>query len=176
MRWYIIQAFSGYEKQVQRALIERIKRSELTEFFGDVLVPTEEVIEMRDGKKRTVEHKLFPGYVMINMEMREDTWHVVKDCPNISGFIGGTKDQPAPITQAEADRILNRVNKGADTPRPKTLFEPGEEVLIIDGPFADFKGQVKKVDYEKSKLHLTVSVFSRPTDVEIEFTKVEKIV
>lgn len=176
MRWYIIQAFSGYEKQVQRALIERIRRSELTEFFGDVLVPTEEVIEMRDGKKRTVEHKLFPGYVMINMEMREDTWHVVKDCPNISGFIGGTKDQPAPITQAEADRILNRVNKGADTPRPKTLFEPGEEVLIIDGPFADFKGQVKKVDYEKSKLHLTVSVFSRPTDVEIEFTKVEKIV
>lgn len=176
MRWYIIQAFSGYEKQVQRALIERIKRSELTEFFGDVLVPTEEVIEMRDGKKRTVEHKLFPGYVMINMEMREDTWHVVKDCPNISGFIGGTKDQPAPITQAEADRILNRVNKGADTPRPKTLFEPGEEVLIIDGPFADFKGQVKKVDYEKSKLYLTVSVFSRPTDVEIEFTKVEKIV
>ena len=176
MRWYIIQAFSGYEKQVQRALIERIKRSELTEFFGDVLVPTEEVIEMRDGKKRTVEHKLFPGYVMINMEMREDTWHVVKDCPNISGFIGGTKDQPAPNTQAEADRILNRVNKGADTPRPKTLFEPGEEVLIIDGPFADFKGQVKKVDYEKSKLHLTVSVFSRPTDVEIEFTKVEKIV
>ncbi len=176
MRWYIIQAFSGYEKQVQRALIERIKRSELTEFFGDVLVPTEEVIEMRDGKKRTVEHKLFPGYVLINMEMREDTWHIVRSCPNITGFIGGTPEHPAPITQAEADRILNRINKGADAPRPKTMFEPGEEVLIIDGPFTDFKGMVKKVDYDKSKLYLTVSVFSRPTEVELEFNKVEKII
>lgn len=176
MRWYIIQAFSGYEKQVQRALIERIKRSELTEFFGDVLVPTEEVIEMREGKKRTVEHKLFPGYVLINMEMREDTWHIVRSCPNITGFIGGTPEHPAPITQAEADRILNRINKGADAPRPKTMFEPGEEVLIIDGPFTDFKGMVKKVDYDKSKLYLTVSVFSRPTEVELEFNKVEKII
>lgn len=175
MRWYIIQAFSGYEKQVQRALIERIKRSELSEFFGDVLVPTEEVIEMRDGKKRTVEHKLFPGYVLINMEMREDTWHIVKSCPNITGFVGGTPDHPAPITKAEADRILNRINKGSEAPRPKTLFEPGEEVLIIDGPFTDFKGQVKKVDYDKSKLYLTVSVFSRPTEVELEFNKVEKL-
>lgn len=176
MRWYIIQAFSGYEKQVQRALIERIKRSELTEYFGDVLVPTEEVIEMRDGKKRTVEHKLFPGYVLINMEMREDTWHIVKSCPNITGFIGGTPENPAPITQAEADRILNRLNKGGEAPRPKTLFEPGEEVLIIDGPFTDFKGMVKKVDYDKSKLYLTVSVFSRPTEVELEFNKVEKTI
>ena len=175
MRWYIIQAFSGYEKQVQRALIERIKRSELTEYFGDVLVPTEEVIEIRDGKKRTVEHKLFPGYVLINMEMREDTWHIVKSCPNITGFIGGTPEHPAAITQAEADRILNRINKASAAPRPKTIFEAGEEVLIIDGPFTDFKGQVKKVDYDKSKLFLTVSVFSRPTEVELEFTKVEKI-
>ena len=175
MRWYIIQAFSGYEKQVQRALIERIKRSELTEYFGDVLVPTEEVIEIRDGKKRTVELKLFPGYVLINMEMREDTWHIVKSCPNITGFIGGTPEHPAAITQAEADRILNRINKASEATRPKTIFEPGEEVLIIDGPFTDFKGQVKKVDYDKSKLFLTVSVFSRPTEVELEFTKVEKI-
>lgn len=176
MRWYIIQAFSGYEKQVQRSLIERIKRSGLGEYFGDVLVPTEEVIEMREGKKRTVEHKLFPGYVLINMEMREDTWHVVKECPNITGFVGGTPEHPAPITQAEADRILNRLNKGNEAPRPKTLFEPGEEVLIIDGPFTDFKGSVKKVDYDKSKLYLTVSVFSRPTEVELEFSKVEKII
>lgn len=175
MRWYIIQAFSGYEKQVQRALIERIKRSELSEFFGDVLVPTEEVIEMRDGKKRTVENKLFPGYVLINMQMQEDTWHIVRSCPNITGFIGGTPENPAPITKAEADHILNRINKGAEAPRPKTLFEPGEEVLIIDGPFTDFKGQVKKVDYDKSKLYLTVSVFSRPTEVELEFNKVEKL-
>lgn len=175
MRWYIIQAFSGYEKQVQRSLIERIKRSELSEFFGDVLVPTEEVVEMKDGKKRTTEHKLFPGYVLINMQMNEDTWHVVRNCPNITGFVGGTPENPAPITKLEADRILNRIQKGADAPRPKTLFEPGEEVLVIDGPFTDFKGLVKKVDYDKSKLHLTVSVFNRPTEVELEFTKVEKL-
>ena len=118
MRWYIIQAFSGYEKQVQRSLIERIKRSEFAEQFGDVLVPTEEVIEMREGKKRTVEHKLFPGYVLINMEMTEDTWHIVRSCPNITGFIGGTPENPAPITKVEADRILNRIQKGSDAPRP----------------------------------------------------------
>ncbi len=175
MRWYIIQAFSGYEKQVQRSLIERIKRSDFSEMFGDVLVPTEEVVEMKDGKKRTTEHKLFPGYVLINMEMNEDTWHVVNTCPNITGFIGGTPENPAPITKVEADRILNRIQKGGEAPRPKTLFEPGEEVLVIDGPFTDFKGLVKSVDYDKSKLSLTVSVFNRPTDVELEFTKVEKI-
>lgn len=174
-RWYIIQAFSGYEKQVQRSLIERIKRSELQESFGDVLVPTEEVIEMKDGKKRTTERKLFPGYVLINMHMNDDTWHVVKTCPNINGFIGGTPENPAAITQVEADRILSRINQGGDAPRPKTLFEPGEEVLVIDGPFTDFKGLVEKVDYEKSKLHLTVSVFNRPTPVELEFAKVEKL-
>ncbi len=109
------------------------------------------------------------------MQMQEDTWHIVRSCPNITGFIGGTPENPAPITKAEADRILNRINKGAEAPRPKTLFEPGEEVLIIDGPFTDFKGQVKKVDYDKSKLYLTVSVFSRPTEVELEFNKVEKL-
>lgn len=175
-RWYIIQAFSGYEKQVQRSLIERINRSELTEFFGDVLVPTEEVIEMKDGKKRTTERKLFPGYVLINMEMTEEAWHIVKSCPNINGFIGGTPENPAPISKVEADRILNRLNQSSDAPRPKTMFEPGEEVLVIDGPFTDFKGLVEKVDYEKSKLHLTVSVFNRPTPVELEFSKVEKLV
>ncbi len=174
MRWYIIQAFSGYEKQVQRSLLERIKRSEFAEYFGEVLVPTEEVVEMKDGKKRTTERKLFPGYVLIHMKMQDETWHLVKNCPNINGFIGGTPEKPAPITQVEADRILNRI-QGNETPRPKTMFEPGEEVLVIDGPFTDFKGLVEKVDYEKSKLHLTVSVFNRPTPVELEFSKVEKI-
>lgn len=175
MRWYIIQAFSGYENQVQRSLVERIKRSEFADKFGEVLVPTEEVVEMREGKKRTMQQKLFPGYVLINMEMNEDTWHIVRSCPNITGFIGGTPENPAPITQIEADRILNRINKTGDAPRPKTMFEPGEEVLVIDGPFTDFKGLVKKVDYDKSKLHLIVSVFNRPTEVELEFNKVEKI-
>lgn len=174
-RWYIIQAFSGYENQVQRSLIERIKRSELGDFFGDVLVPTEEVMEMKDGKKRTTTRKLFPGYVLIEMEMKDETWHLVKNCPNINGFIGGTPENPAPITKVEADRILNRLKQGSDAPKPKTIFEPGEEVLVIDGPFMDFKGLVEKVDYEKSKLHLTVSVFNRPTPVELEFDKVEKV-
>ncbi len=174
-RWDINQVLSGYEKQVQRSLIERINRSEFAEFFGDVLVPTEEVVEMKDGKKRTTERKLFPGYVLIEMEMKDETWHIVKNCPNINGFIGGTPENPAPITKVEADRILNRINQGAEAPRPKTLFEPGEEVLVVDGPFTDFRGLVEKVDYEKSKLHLTVSVFNRPTPVELEFDKVEKL-
>lgn len=175
-RWYIIQAFSGYEKQVQRSLIERIKRSEYADFFGEVLVPTEEVVEMKDGKKRTTERKLFPGYVLIEMQMQDETWHIVKNCPNINGFVGGTPENPVPISKAEAERILKRIDQSSDAPRPKTLFEPGEEVLVIDGPFTDFKGLVEKVDYEKSKLHLTVSVFNRPTPVELEFSKVEKII
>ncbi len=174
MRWYIIQAFSGYEKQVQRSLIERINRSDYKDDFGEVLVPVEEVVEMRDGKKRKSERKFFPGYVLIEMEMNDNTWHIVNECPNTMGFIGGTSDSPAPISKVEADRILNRLNQNAETPRPKTLFEPGEEVLIIDGAFVDFKGMVEKVDYEKSKLQLTVNVFNRPTPVELEFNQVEK--
>lgn len=144
MRWYIIQAFSGYEKQVQRSLNERINRSEFKDSFGDVLVPTEEVVEMKDGKKRKSERKFFPGYVLIQMEMNDDTWHIVNECPRTMGFIGGTPENPAPITQAEADRILNRLNQAETTPRPKTLFEPGEEVLVIDGPLQTLKGWLKK--------------------------------
>lgn len=175
MRWYIVQAFSGYEKQVQRFLKDRIERSAVAHMFGEVLVPTEEVVEMKDGKKRKSERKFFPGYVLIEMEMNDDTWHVVKDCPRIMGFVGGTPEKPAPITEAEAARILNRLRHNNSAPRPKTLFEPGEEVLVIDGPFTDFRGLVERVDYEKAKLHLTVTVFSRPTQVELEFSKVEKI-
>lgn len=175
MRWYIVQAFSGFEKQVQKSLLDRIHRSELTEVFGDVLVPIEEVVEMKDGKKRKSERKFFPGYVLVQMEMNDDTWHTVKDCPKVLGFIGGTPEKPAPITQKEADLILNRLNQQNDEkPRPKTLFEPGEEVLVIDGPFLDFKGLVEKVDYDKSRLSLTVNVFNRPTPVELEFKQVEK--
>lgn len=175
MRWYIVQAFSGYEKQVQRFLTERIERSELKDSFGQVLVPVEEVIEMRDGKKRKSERKFFPGYVLVEMEMNDDTWHIVNECPRTMGFVGGTPESPAPISQLEADRILNRLNKPEEAPRPKTLFEPGEEVLVIDGPFTDFKGLVEKVDYEKSKLNVTVNVFNRPTQVELEFSSVEKV-
>lgn len=175
MRWYIVQAYSGFEKQVMRSLNERIKLSGLADSFGDVLVPTEEVVEMKDGKKRKSERKFFPGYVLINMDMNDDTWHVVKDCPKVLGFIGGTPEKPAPITEKEANLILNRLNQDEDKPRPKTLFEPGEEVLVIDGPFLDFKGLVEEVNYEKSKLMLTVNVFNRPTPVELEFKQVEKL-
>src|SRR5690554_1497946 len=171
-RWYIIHAYSGYEKQVMRSLNDRIQRSAVADKFGEVLVPTEEVVEMKDGKKRKSERKFFPGYVLVEMEMNDDTWHIVNDCPRTTGFIGGTPENPAPITKVEADRILTRLKQSEEAPRPKTLFEPGEEVLVIDGPFTDFKGLVEKVDYEKSKLQLTVNVFNRPTQVELEFSKV----
>lgn len=175
MRWYIIQAYSGFEKQVMRSILERIKLSGLEDAFGDVLVPTEEVVEMRDGKKRKSERKFFPGYVLIQMSMSEDTWHIVKECPKVLGFVGGTPEKPAPISDKEAALILNRLDQTSDKPRPKTMFEPGEEVLVVDGPFLDFKGLVEEVNYEKSKLMLTVNVFNRPTPVELEFHQVEKL-
>lgn len=175
MRWYIVQAFSGFEKQVQKSLLDRISRSDFQDNFGEVLVPIEEVVEMKNGKKRKSERKFFPGYVLVQMDMNDDTWHIVKEAPKVLGFIGGTPEKPAPISQKEADLILNRLNKQEDEqPKPKTMFEPGEEVLVIDGPFLDFKGMVEKVDYDKSKLSLTVNVFNRPTPVELEFRQVEK--
>jgi transcriptional antiterminator NusG len=175
-RWYIIHAYSGYEKQVMRSLTERIQRSAVADSFGDVLVPTEEVVEMKDGKKRKSERKFFPGYVLVEMEMNDDTWHIVKECPKVLGFIGGTPEKPAPITQREADAILARVRNTVEAPRPITMFEPGEELLVIDGPFTDFKGVVEEVQYDKSRLTLTINVFNRPTQVELEFRQVEKTV
>ena len=147
-RWYIIHAYSGYEKQVMRSLNDRIQRSAVADSFGEVLVPTEEVVEMKDGKKRKSERKFFPGYVLVEMEMNDETWHIVKECPKVLGFIGGTAEKPAPITQKEADAILARVRNTGEAPRPKTMFEPGEELLVIDGPFTDFKGVVEEVQYE----------------------------
>ena len=173
-RWYIVHAYSGYEKQVMRSLNERIARSTVADSFGEVLVPTEEVVEMKDGKKRKSERKFFPGYVLVEMEMNDDTWHIVKECPKVLGFIGGTPEKPAPITQKEADAILARINNTGEVPRPKTMFEPGEELLVTDGPFTDFKGVVEEIQYEKSRLTLTINVFNRPTQVELEFRQVEK--
>ena len=176
-RWYVVHAYSGYEKQVMRHLLERIKFAEMEDEFGDILVPTEEVVEMKDGKKRKSERKFFPGYVLIEMEMNDDTWHLVKECPKVLGFIGGTKEKPAPISQKEADAILARVrDTGEAAPRPKTMFEPGEELLVTDGPFTDFKGVVEEVLDDKSRLTLTINVFNRPTQVELEFRQVEKTV
>lgn len=174
MRWYVVHAYSGFELQVQRSLVERIKRYGMEDRFGQVLVPTEEVVEMRAGQQRKSERKFFPGYVLVQMEMTDETWHLVKDVPKVMGFIGGTGDRPAPITDREADAILQRVVEGVEKPRPKVLFEPGEVVRIIDGPFNDFTGVVEEVDYEKSRLKVSVLIFGRSTPVDLEFGQVEK--
>ncbi|MFT5042925.1 MAG: transcriptional antiterminator NusG [Hyphomicrobiaceae bacterium] len=174
MRWYVVHAYSGFENQVMRMLKERIERADLAEQFGDVLVPTEEVVEMRAGQKRRSDRKFFPGYVLVQMDMNDDTWHLVKSVPKVMGFIGGSPDKPAPITDAEADAILQRVQEGTDKPRPKVLFEPGEVVRVIDGPFNDFNGVVEEVNYEKSRLRVAVLIFGRSTPVELEFGQVEK--
>jgi transcriptional antiterminator NusG len=174
MRWYVVHAYSGFEAYVQKALASRVAMSPLKEMFGQILVPTEEVVEMREGQKRKSERKFFPGYVLVEMEMNEDTWHLVKDVPKVLGFIGGTSDKPAPITEAEANAILNRVEEGVDSPRPKVLFEVGEVVRVTDGPFNDFNGVVEEVNYDKSKLLVSVQIFGRSTPVELDFSQVEK--
>jgi transcription termination/antitermination protein NusG len=174
MRWFVVHAYSGFENQVMKMLKERIERSGLDEQFGDVLVPTEEVVEMRGGQKRKSDRKFFPGYVLVQMDMNDDTWHLVKSVPKVMGFIGGNPDRPAPITDAEADTILQRVQEGTEKPRPKVLFEPGEVVRVTDGPFNDFNGVVEEVNYEKSRLRVAVLIFGRSTPVELEFGQVEK--
>ncbi|MCP4408485.1 MAG: transcription termination/antitermination protein NusG [Gammaproteobacteria bacterium] len=174
LRWYVVHAFSGYEQQVKRSLQERIKRFGMEAGFGEILVPMEEVVEMKDGQKRRSERKFFPGYVLVQMEMEDRTWHLVKDVPKVMGFIGGTSDKPAPITNKEADAILQRIKDGADKPKPKVLFEPGEVVRVVDGPFNDFTGVVEEVNYEKNRLLVAVQIFGRSTPVELEFGQVEK--
>lgn len=173
-RWYVIHAFSGFEKQVQRSLTERIARAGMEDMFGEILVPTEEVVEMKGGQKRRSDRKFFPGYVLVEMEMNDETWHLVKEVPKVMGFIGGTSDKPAPISQKEADTILSRVQEGIDKPRPKILFEPGEMVRVVDGPFNDFNGTVEEVNYEKNRLRVAVLIFGRSTPVELNFHQVEK--
>ncbi|MCP5077175.1 MAG: transcription termination/antitermination protein NusG [Psychromonas sp.] len=173
LRWYVVQAFSGYEGRVQKTLLEHIEIHGLQEKFGEILVPTEEVVEMRAGQKRKSSRKFFPGYVLVHMEMDEESWHLVKSVPRVLGFIGGTSDRPAPITQKEADRILQRLID-TDKPKPKTLFEPGEVVRVIDGPFADFNGVVEELDYEKNRIKVSVLIFGRSTPVDLEFGQVEK--
>lgn len=174
LRWYVVQAFSGYENKVKNLLQERIELAGLQDQFGEVLVPTEEVVEMRAGQKRKSERKFFPGYVLVEMEMNEETWQVVRNTPRVMGFIGGTSDRPAPISKKEADAILNRIEDSGDKPKPKVLFEAGEMVRVTDGPFADFNGVVESVNYEKSRLQVSVSIFGRSTPVELEFSQVEK--
>ncbi|MEA5445204.1 transcription termination/antitermination protein NusG [Gammaproteobacteria bacterium AB-CW1] len=173
-RWYVLQAYSGFEHQVKRSLEDRVRHSGMADKFGEILVPTEEVVEMRGGQKRRSERKFFPGYVLVQMELDDDTWHLVKSVPKIMGFIGGSSDRPSPISDREAEQILNRVEEGAEKPKPKVLFEPGEMIRVIDGPFTDFNGVVEEVNYEKSRLRVAVLIFGRSTPVELEFGQVEK--
>jgi transcriptional antiterminator NusG len=174
LRWYVIHAYSNYESQVKRSLEERIRRSGLDQYFGKILVPTEEVVEMRMGQQRKSERKFFPGYVLVQMELNDATWHLVKEVPRVLGFIGGTSDKPAPISDEEAEAILSRVEEGATKPKPKVLFEVGEVVRVVEGPFKDFNGVVEEVNYEKSKLRVSVLIFGRSTPVELDFGQVEK--
>jgi transcriptional antiterminator NusG len=173
-RWYIVHAYSGKEVQVMNAIKEHIKLKNMEDKFGEITVPTEEVVEMRGGKKRKSERKFFPGYVLVEMIMDDETWHLIRHVPGVLGFIGGTSDKPTPLSDQEVDNILQRVQEGVEKPRPKILFEPGEVVRIIDGPFADFDGVVEDVNYEKSRLRISVSIFGRSTPVELEFGQVQK--
>lgn len=174
MQWYVVHAYSGFEKSVMRALNERIDRAGMREQFGQILVPVEEVVEMKGGQKHTSERKFFPGYVLVQMEMNDATWHLVKSTPKVTGFVGGTPNKPAPISEREVQGIMQQIQEGVEKPRPKVTFEVGEMVRVVDGPFSDFNGSVEEVNYEKSKLRVSVTIFGRATPVELDFAQVEK--
>ncbi|GHU30726.1 transcription termination/antitermination protein NusG [Betaproteobacteria bacterium] len=173
-RWYVVHAYSGFEKSVQRALLERIQRQEMQDSFGRVLVPVEEVVELKQGQKSISERKFFPGYVLVEMEMNDESWHLVKSTPKVTGFVGGTANKPTPISEKEVEKIMQQMQDGVEKPRPKVLFEPGEIVRVKDGPFTDFHGSVEQVNYEKNRLRVSVTIFGRATPVELEFGQVEK--
>ena len=174
MRWYVVHAYSGMEKAAERNIIERINRAGMEHKFGRILVPTEEVVEMRNGQRRTTERKFVPGYVLVEMVMDDDTWHLVKHTNKVTGFVGGAKNRPAPISEADVQKIVSQMQEGTDKPRHKVEFETGEYVRVKEGPFADFNGTVEEVNYEKSKMRVSVTIFGRATPVELEFSQVEK--
>ncbi len=173
-RWYVVHAYSGFEKSVQRALQERVQRAGMEDQFGQILVPMEEVVEMKGGQKSISERKFFPGYVLVQMEMSDETWHLVKNTPKVTGFVGGTATRPTPITDQEVESILQQIQEGVEKPKPKVLFEVGEAVRVTEGPFNDFHGMVEDVNYDKSKLRVSVLIFGRATPVELDFSQVEK--
>ena len=177
--WYVVQAYSGFEKNVQKTLKERIAREEMEDYFGEILVPLEEVTDIRNGRKVVTERKFFPGYVLVEMEMTDSSWHLVKSTPRVNGFIGGTAHRPLPITQHEVEAIMKQVpgeDGGVRKPRPRVMFTIGQQIRVNEGPFADFNGVVEHVDYERNKLRVTVQIFGRETPVELEFNQVEKVV
>ena len=173
-RWYVVHAYSGFEKSVQRALVDRINRAGMQDSFGQILVPTEEVVEMKSGQKSITERKFFPGYVLVEMDMNDETWHLVKSTPKVTGFVGGTANKPTPISEKEVEKIMQQMQEGVEKPRPKVLWELGEVVRVKEGPFTDFNGAVEDVNYEKSKLRVAVTIFGRATPVELDFSQVEK--
>ena len=174
-RWYVVHAYSGMEKTVERNLKERIERSELREKFGRILVPMEEVVELKNGKKSVSERRFFPGYVLVEMEMGDDSWHLVKHTAKVTGFVGGAKTRPSPISEAEVMKIVSQMQEGVEKPRPKVQWEVGELVRIKEGPFTDFNGSVEDVNYDKSKVRVAVTIFGRATPVELDFAQVEKV-
>jgi transcription termination/antitermination protein NusG len=174
-RWYVVHAYSGMEKSVGRAIQERVNRAGMEDKFGKILVPSEEVVEMKNGARAITERRFFPGYVLVEMEMNDDTWHLVKHTNKVTGFVGGAGNRPSPISEKEVEKILAQMQEGVEKPRPKTLFEVGELVRVKDGPFTDFNGNVEEVNYEKSRLRVSVTIFGRATPVELEFGQVEKV-
>jgi transcriptional antiterminator NusG len=173
-RWYVVHVYSGMEKSVHKAMLERIERAGLQNYFGQVLVPSEEVIESKGGQKSISERRIFPGYVLVEMELTDETWHVIKSTPRVTGFLGGSGNRPSPISEKEVAKILSQMEEGVERPRPKVLFEVGEMVRVKEGPFADFNGNVEEVNYEKSKVRVSVAIFGRSTPVELDFSQVEK--
>ncbi|MBK1682434.1 transcription termination/antitermination protein NusG [Rhodoferax fermentans] len=174
LRWYVVHAYSGMEKAVERNILERINRAGMQSKFGRILVPMEEVVEIKNGQKKTTERKFFPGYVLVEMVMDDDTWHLVKHTNKVTGFVGGGKTRPSPISEAEVLKIVSQMQEGTDKPRHKIEFVVGEFVRVKEGPFADFNGSVEEVNYDKSKVRVAVTIFGRPTPVELEFSQVEK--
>jgi transcriptional antiterminator NusG len=175
LRWYVVHAYSGMEKAVERNLRERIDRSGMTEKFGRILVPTEEVVELKGGKKAVTQRRFFPGYVLVEMLLDDDTWHLVKHTSKVTGFVGGARNRPAPISEAEVVKIVNQMQEGIDKPKPKVEWQVGELVRVKEGPFTDFNGAVEEVNYEKSKVKVSVTIFGRATGVELDFSQVEKV-
>lgn len=174
-QWYVVHAYSGFEKNVQKTLKERIERENMTNYFGQILVPVEEVVDIKNGRKTISERKFFPGYVLVEMEMTDESWHLVKSTPRVTGFVGGVANRPVPISQREVDAILQQVQTGVEKPKPKVQFEIGQQVRVNEGPFADFNGVVDEVNYERNKLRVSVQIFGRETPVELDFSQVEKV-
>ena len=174
MDWYVIQAYSGYEQKVKAAIEERIMLNNLSEKFGEILIPTEQIVELKRGTKKTTERKFFPGYILIQMSLEDDSWQLVQSTPRVSGFVGGTREKPLPISEEDVNSIINRIEVGEDAPAPKTIYEPGEVIRVCDGPFNDFNGVVEEVDYERNSVKVSVQILGRSTSVKLNFMQIEK--